>query len=184
MKKLALSVFICFGLISCGSDDQQIIVPTVMDNLQAEHNRIQKIFAEINPQEVITIVETIDADMDSALKLCQQSKSMLSPEDGTFFGRYQALRTGVKKFDTRYEIIKSELANTGIQLANLKASIQGKKLDPEAIKKHTITEKIALEKLTQAIEEMHASAVYVRANYSEYRPQFLEKLKALSNHKK
>ncbi len=184
MRNVILCLLISLALVACGHKEEPAKKLGLIEELQKEELRLEKLLAEINPDEVITIISTITADMDSALKVCQQSKTLLSPEDGTFFGRYQALRTGVKKFDTRLEQVKKELAVSKTQLANLKAASDSDKLDEEAIKKYTISEKIALEKLTQAIEQLHASAVYVSAGYAEYRPQFLEKLSEISKNKK
>jgi len=184
MRKTALFLFICLAFISCGSNEEPVKEKSQLDELRVELARLEKMFAEIHPEEIMAIVTGVESDMDSAFKLCQQHKVTLTPDEGTFFGRYQALRSGIKKFDVRYDVVKHEIENTNVQLANLGAAIKSNKLDAEAIKKYSITEKIALEKLTLAVEQLHSNAVYAKEGYQEYRPQLMEKLVELSKRKK
>ncbi len=187
MQKLVylLTVSLCtFSFSACKQHDEGATQLGGIDSLQTELSKLEKMFAEIKPNEVATISSTIDADIDSAYTLCEKTNVKLTEEEGTFFGRYQALKSSLKKFDSRHKTIEEQLALTKQQLANLKAFSENEKVDKVALAKYTTDETVALEKLTAAVEQMHGSAVYVRESYSEFRPQLLTKLTELSKRKK
>lgn len=153
---------------------------SVSDSLTTVLGKYEQLFTEINLNEVETIMQTIEHDVDSAASFCEEKKIKISQEDATFFGRYHALRSGLKKFGNSYNNIKEELAMSKKQLAALKVAAEGGKFDEAAIKKYESDEAVAVKNLTEAIDQLYYLTVTVRDNYKKYRPQFLAKLDALS----
>lgn len=179
MKKFSLfavSAIAAVALSSSCSHEVAVNKTAEIDSLQAVLATHEKTFNEISVTEVETIMQTIDTDIDSAAAICEKKKLSISQEEGTFFGRYQALKSGLKKFGTRYNDIKEELAHTKSQLKALKADVTADKLDEEARKKYVIDEASAIKNVASAIEQLHGTSVTVIEQFKARRPEYLEML--------
>ncbi len=186
MKKISLVVLstLVAVVLSTGCKHEVTVNKTVeIDSLQTVLSGYEKLFAEISVNEVETITSTIDADMDSAFTIAESKKVTITEEQGTFFGRYQAMKSGLKKFGTRYNDIKEELAHCKTQLSSLKSDINGGKLDNEAQSKYIMDEAAAIKNVGTAIEQIHGASVTVIGQFKDRRPEFLETLASLGKKK-
>ncbi|MES2629756.1 MAG: hypothetical protein V4616_12385 [Bacteroidota bacterium] len=180
MKKIILlsagAVALAILSTSCKHADEGHVSNNGIDSLQKVLTSYETLFSEINVNEVETIITTIDTDIDSAAAICEKKKLSLTPEDGTFFGRYQALKSGLRKFGTRYNDIKEELAHSKHQLSTLKADTEAGKFDEEAQSKYFHDESAAVKNLGQAIEQIQGASVTVTGQFKSLRPQYLARL--------
>ncbi len=154
-----------------------------IDSLQTVLVNYDKLFKEINVTEVENITYTITADIDSAYDVCEKKKLTLTEDEGTFFGRYQALKSGLKKFGTRYNDIKEALEYSKNQLASLKTDVAADKFDHEAAQKYVADEATALKNLGNAVEQIHGASVTVTGQFKTYRPQYLQMLQNIVSKK-
>ncbi len=176
----ALSVVFTTG---CQPKEKGIEI-TQLDSLNVELNKIEALFTEIQVSEVEKILISIDVNIDSAAAICKKKNLTLSKEEGTFFGRYQALKSGLKKFGTRYNNIKEELVHCKGQIAALKQSISENKFDAVAANKYFSDEANAVKNVTQTAEQLHGVSVYVVENFAIYEPQVQAKIAELAKRTK
>lgn len=170
MKNLFLFGLILAGFSNCQHQETEQSTPKI-DSLAQVLTGYEKTFAEIDTAKIASMMEGINTSIDTAAAICKSKKLQISKEESTVFGRFSALRTGLRKYNQRYSDMQQELVYTKKQLSALKSNMNLHKLDAEAEQKYYNDEVAAVKNLGNAVEQFHGTAVFAYSNYQTYQPK-------------